>query len=148
MGASATNTNTEHEKINQCNLRWKLKYKSRQKHTFQIGDEPLLQPHFGSAHPCHFPGLAFEKLFNLFFTSLNALIFAMIFAIILAIIFEIVLAIIFAVESLFQFCQLEGLTCYDGEDLPDLYVKVGILSLNIQMINILSYNENKRCKLD
>ena len=89
-----------------------------------------------------------ETLFNLIFTILNALIFAMIFAIILAIIFEIVLAIIFAVESLFQFCQLEGLTCYDGEDLPDLYVKVGILSLNIQMINILSYNEDKRCKLD
>ena len=49
----------------------------------------------------------------------------MIFAIMLAIIFAIVLAIIFAVVSLFQFCQLEGLTCYDGEDLPDLYVKVG-----------------------
>ena len=51
-------------------------------------------------------------------------------------------ASIHVVISLFQFAQLEGLTCYDGEDLPDLYVKVGILSLNFQMTNILSYNEN------
>ena len=72
----------------------------------------------------------------------------MIFAIILAIIFAIVLAIIFAVESLFQFCQLEGLTCYDGEDLPDLYVKVGILSLNIQITYISNYDENTRYTLD
>ena len=76
------------------------------------------------------------------------MICAIIFAIMLAIIFAIVSAIIFAVVSLFQFCQLEGLTCYDGEDLPDLYVKVGILSLNTQMTNISSYNENTRYKLD
>ena len=30
-------------------------------------------------------------------------------------------------DILCNFAQLEGLTCYDGEDLPDLYVKVGIL---------------------
>ena len=36
---------------------------------------------------------------------------------------------------LFNFVQLEGLTCYDGEDLPDLYVKVEIHSENAHREN-------------
>ena len=39
-------------------------------------------------------------------------------------------------DILFQLPQLEGLTCYDGEDLPDLYVKVGIMSTTLFHANI------------
>ena len=39
-------------------------------------------------------------------------------------------------DILFQLPQLEGLTCYDGEDLPDLYVKVGIISTTLLEANI------------
>ena len=39
---------------------------------------------------------------------------------------------------LFNFVQLEGLTCYDGEDLPDLYVKVVIHSF-LEYIFVFQY---------